>query len=740
MIPSWFSTSDDLSLWAQSAVAVVFLITAVLLALETRRRGLGGILLFVTGVLGAGLLCLAVLRPTKVQVTGQEAKARVVVLTDGSHRLTLPSDERGKTRRQIADLAIDRLKEHWPQARIEALIFGQDDPALAGEQRGAIVHSDLTRALSHVAKEGGERPRAVVVMSDGRLTEPGPAVGEDWALGVTKSGASMPIHTVRLSESFPEDRSIRDIGMTGTAIAHQPFRLHIVIGCQPACDEAPRVRVRELLEGGEPLQLAQGTARGGNDRYELDLEVTLDRAGSRVIEVELEGQGEADEVPENDRRLLPVEVRRDRIRMLHVAGRPTYDVRALRMFLKADESIDLISFFILRTPEDNVSASETELSLIPFPVNELFTEHLPSFDAIILQDIDARTYKLDRHFESIRNYVQKGGGLIMVGGPGAFSAGGYANSPIEEVLPVELPSEGEAVSLQPLVPRYTKAGRAAPMLGGLRQLLGDQLPEMVGTNILGQPRPGAMVLWHHPRLTMPDAQRSLPMPLLALAEVGDGRSIALSVDATHLLRFGRLGAEASGEAHSALWEGLLGWLMRDPRYEAAQVELDGPCLVGHPVTLRVTPLPGTGDEVRLSLTPLSKSEQSSQKEEGFELPLDRREGSSLLFTAEDLPVGGYAARVRVGEAPPTRRVFACEEGGEAYSDSRPDPQRLQRISQVTGGQSVPYDEIESLPPPESTYIAAQRKATPFLPAWAWSLSAALMLCIHWVLRRLTGFS
>ena len=55
-----------------------------------------------------------------------------------------------------------------------------------------------------------------------------------------------------------------------------------------------------------------------------------------------------------------------------------------------------------------------------------------------MQDIDAVTYKLARHLPALENYVRSGGGLIMVGGPSAFAGGGYAHSPLERVLPVEL--------------------------------------------------------------------------------------------------------------------------------------------------------------------------------------------------------------------------------------------------------------------------------------------------------------
>src|SRR5690606_20415619 len=132
------------------------------------------------------------------------------------------------------------------------------------------------------------------------------------------------------------------------------------------------------------------------------------------------------------------------------------------------------------------------------------------------------------------------------------------------ILPVEQPRGEETVEPAAFVPAFTEAGRVAPVTQKLRSLLGGELPEMSGANLLGAARPGAIVRWEHPRVTV--AGRG--MPLLALGEAGDGRAIAMGVDATYTLAFGDLAARASGRAYGALWDGLLGWLMRDPRYEA----------------------------------------------------------------------------------------------------------------------------------------------------------------------------
>ncbi len=730
-----FSLSEDLSLSAQVVVIALLVITLGLLAYDVRRRSRSGVWVWLSGALGAVALCAAILRPTWVMVSGLEAAPRVVALVDGSHRLTLPADDPALERRQVASEALADLQQAWHEARLEHRLFGDGELLEKKDHTEPIVFSDLTRSVSELLSSPEEKPRAIVVFSDGRLAAPGPVHSEDWGQELRHIAQGVPLHTVSVAEKVPADRSIRSVGTTGTALAHQPFRLRIQVGCAPPaqCQDA-EVVVRELLEGRPAELLADGVAKGGDGLLELELEVTLERAGARVIEVALADSN--DSLLHNDRRLLPIEVRRDRTRILHVAGRPTYDVRALRMFLKADESIDLISFFILRTEDDDVQASQDELALIPFPVEELFTEHLPSFDAVVLQDIDAREYKLDRHFRSLQKYVLSGGGLIMVGGPSGFTAGGYAESPIEEVLPVELPSGSDTTVLGEFTPDYTRAGRAAPMLKELRQLLSDALPEMSGYNQMGLPKPGALVLWEHPDETALGASASRRMPLLTLGEVGDGRSIALAVDATHKLRFGRLGARAAGEAHGALWEGLLGWLMRDPRFEAAQARLEGPCIEGYPAKLLVTTLPGMDEQVSVTVSPLKSVGADAKRT--FE-PTGR-EGQALVFLLEGLEPGGYAARVAVGSAPPARFVFACEVGGEAHADSRPDAERLAAISEATGGLYKTAANASELPRPEATFVAAQRRTRPISPPWVWSLTAAFLLGIHWLIRRAAGFS
>ncbi len=75
-----------------------------------------------------------------------------------------------------------------------------------------------------------------------------------------------------------------------------------------------------------------------------------------------------------------IEAFRDRLRVLLVSGEPHPGERAWRNLLKADASVDLVHFTILRPPEKQDGTPVKELALIAFPTRELFVDKLDEFD------------------------------------------------------------------------------------------------------------------------------------------------------------------------------------------------------------------------------------------------------------------------------------------------------------------------------------------------------------------------
>jgi hypothetical protein len=256
---------------------------------------------------------------------------------------------------------------------------------------------------------------------------------------------------------------------------------------------------------------------------------------------------------------------------------------------------------------------------------------------------------------------------------------------------------------------------------------------MPGTNILGDVRAGGLVLWSHPTRT---TKSHAPMPILAIGDQGDGRSIALGIDGAWQLEFSQLGARTAGRGYGAMWDGLLGWLMRDPRFEPGQLDLVGPCVADEPARLRVRS-PGAKNEVAIEVRRLDRQDVAPLK---VEVPRKAEGSGTIEVTLPPLPAGGYTARLKLGPGPTTRRDFACEAGGDEWADSRPDPDRLKAIAATSGGTFRFADGDLALPLPKPAVVSAERHVVPLAPPWSWTLAAAFLLGVHWFTRRRSGLS
>lgn len=68
---------------------------------------------------------------------------------------------------------------------------------------------------------------------------------------------------------------------------------------------------------------------------------------------------------------------------------------------------------------------------------------LQDYDAVILHNVPAEQFALKQQDMLVRYVNDLGGGLIMIGGPDAFGAGGWTGSPVDRILPVhcQVPSQ-----------------------------------------------------------------------------------------------------------------------------------------------------------------------------------------------------------------------------------------------------------------------------------------------------------
>ena len=108
--------------------------------------------------------------------------------------------------------------------------------------------------------------------------------------------------------------------------------------------------------------------------------------------------------------------------MLLVSGEPHAGERVWRNILKSDPSVDLVHFTILRPPEKQDGTPIRELSLIAFPIRELFDVKLDDFDLIIFDRYSRRGVIPQAYLENVVALCAQGRRLSRSGRPELWHA------------------------------------------------------------------------------------------------------------------------------------------------------------------------------------------------------------------------------------------------------------------------------------------------------------------------------
>lgn len=207
--------------------------------------------------------------------------------------------------------------------------------------------------------------------------------------------------TARIGETI----SVR-VAIRATSAARA--RLSLLLNDEPLpLDEGGGLgRVVELAEGSNVFSLPVVVPRSGPLRLRTVVEALPDARG--VV---------ADAVAENNE-ALGVTFATGEGRVLVVA--PETELEAYRPLV------------------DLLLASRIEADLMPVSRMPMTLTELNAYEAIVLGNTPA--YELSQQTqEDLRQYVHdSGGGLVMLGGPQAFGAGGWLGSPLAEALPVRM--------------------------------------------------------------------------------------------------------------------------------------------------------------------------------------------------------------------------------------------------------------------------------------------------------------
>ena len=258
---------------------------------------------------------------------------------------------------------------------------------------------------------------------------------------------------------------------------------------------------------------------------------------------------------------------RDRLRVLLVSGFPHAGQRTWRNILKSDDSIELVHFTILRSQGDQDSASAGELSLIPFPVNELFLEKIDTFDLIIFDRYVLKGFLPPVYFHYINNYVAAGGAMLISAGPEFAGTQSIHATALADILPGRPTG---AVLESGFRPKLTPVGFRHPVTAGLPG---------AGKPNGGEGAEPEWGRWFRQIEISPTSGHNLlegvkdSGPLLLLDRVGQGRIALLASDQAWLWHRGVEG----GGPQLELLRRLVHWLMKEPELEeeALSINVEG---------------------------------------------------------------------------------------------------------------------------------------------------------------------
>jgi uncharacterized membrane protein len=699
-------------------------------------------------------LLFFLLGPALIDKRVSKLRRPLTLLIDSSQSMNFPAGDQASTKEQAAKSRLDRVREkldarpNGGESLIQRLNRDYDlrvvrfgtslEPIAPGSLAGLQPQAPGTRLLEllqQTAREGAAQS-AIVLFSDG-ITN-----GERKSL----DGAPplpVPVFTVGVGnpENFVDVR-VAKLAAPEFAFRGREFKLDLTVAASGMKGKSLPL----FFNRGKNLVTTRNiTVDSDPFEQKITLSFMPKDLGNHGFSVTIPTQP-GEQITQNNHKEFKVDVQRDKLRVLTLSGSPAWNYRFLRMAMKQDPLIELVSFVFLRTPSDSVDVPESQLSLIPFPIDDIFLEELKNFDVIILDDFSHRAYFNPVYLERVRDFVRDGGGLAMFGGSRAFDSGGYGESALREVLPVELDGKGNYQSIGAVNAVLTPAGKAHPVT----RLVPDpkaneeawsKMPPLTGLNQVRGVRGEVLI-------AAAGDGASGGAPLLTIGRFGKGRTLALMSDDAWRWNFIAVGNKETPQNHLKLVRQAVRWLAQEPSFEQVQLR---PIATAQP-----------GEKVAIKLKAL-KDDFTPARQASVQLRVFSAEGEPTLVSAgADGEEGEYS-----GEFIPTRegtyRVEAeASLAGKALGkdrtsftaafsygetdDGRPRIDLLKQIAESSKGEYYSIDEwsdkslekiVAKLEAVAPSQIIEQRQTRLWSTLWPFSI-ILLLLSLEWWMRRKWG--
>ncbi|GAB6166473.1 glutamine amidotransferase [Thermostilla marina] len=738
------------SLWlallvACALAAVVWLVTPQ--EVEPRRRRFVLVALrWMTFV----LLIVLLLRPTLIYTSYSRISASIAILVDDSKSMSVADELNGATRYERAanilaeaDNELKRLAENFD---VQAYTFSENvEPVALENGRLRLPESPegsqtaIGRALEELNRQAaGKRLLGVILLSDGAQRAIFPNDVPPQTIATRMGSVGQRIYPIRLGKTRAAEDA-RDLAVEDILADDRVFvnnYLHVTTHVRATGFANRQAVVRLLFETQpgtmEPVAEQTITIDEAEQRIPVRFQYQPTTPGEWKATVEIEPDPSETASTNNSQSTL-VRVLEGGIHVLYVEGSLRPEQRFLRASLDASPEI-AVDYVRLAAPDEAGRPAD-------------FAEQVKSreINVFLIGDVDSTWFRQEE-LEVIRDAVEKGAGLMMLGGFQSFGAGGYAETPLAEVLPVVMNRFERQDPDEPIRKDLHWPGplRMAPTLIGRNHYLlmlaptpqsaeavWQRLPPLDGANRFSNVKPGAVIL----------AVDQDNHPLLVAQSYGRGRVLGFAGDSTW-----RWWMHGFDREHKRFWRQAVLWLaqMDESQTNEVWVRIDRRRVpLGETVPFEVGANDPMGNPIETARFEVELLRPDGSTEPVEVRRVDDRWKGTIRQT--DSP-GDYTVRVRALE---DGRSFGQDEGRfivlkQDLELERPaaDLLLLEELARLSGGEVVPPEELGDLlkrllDSAEDLEVPLETRKPLWDTWWMLVLFVGLMTA-EWILRKHWG--
>lgn len=570
---------------------------------------------------------------------------------------------------------------------------------------------------------------AVLVVSDG--SDNSERFGRDMMSEIRRY--NVPVHTIGVGrESIEGDIELAEVSVASRSMPRSRVSAQVTLRHDGTDDRQTRITVRD---GSSVLASKAVTLRAGEPVRREWIDFGAGDAGVRNLAFAAEPLP-GEEISGNNLRQSVLDVPRRRRRILYVEGEPRWQYKFMRRAVHKDASVQLVSLLRTSTNKFYRQGVDTPEQLEDgFPAEE---KELFAYDALIIGSFEAAFFSPKQQV-AIREFVsRRGGSLMMLGGRSGLGAGGWQNSEIVDVLPVQLESGPASFLRERAKVELAPQGRDSLICRldsdpARNAELWDEMPELADFQLLGELKPAAVTL-----LSVRRGRDALP--LLVRQNFGRGRAAIFATGGSWRWR---MGLPSDDERHDTFWRQLLRSLVagtggtvrlssaRSSYADESRIDFrvevrDRDYTLANNAQVTATVTPENGPVATLDLRPSATEPGIYAGEVDAERPGVYRIETVARLGEERLGADSLHVRREDGVA----EYFHPERNGEL----------LARLASQTGGRYWDLDELDGLAG-EIRFSEAGITSREVLDLWDMPAVFLLLLLLRgaeWMLRKRWG--